>query len=63
MGIVLGLKNFNYMLEIDILGNYLQNFGGVPGLIFEGLGVQMTPRRPAGYDIVFSSDRPNLEEL
>ena len=46
MGIVLRLKNFNYKLEIDILRNYSQGNMGVRGVIFEGLGGQLTPRRP-----------------
>ena len=34
------MKKFNYMLEIDILGNSSQNFFGVPRGAFLGLGVQ-----------------------
>ena len=33
------------MLEIDILRNSSQNLLGVLGVILEGLGVQMMPRR------------------
>ena len=57
MGIILRWRNFNYMLEIDILGNYfLNNLGVLRGDFFfffgggggGGLGVQKTLRRPAG---------------
>ena len=49
MGIILRWKNLNYMLEIDILRNDAQKCLCVLSrCIFEGLGVQMMPRRPAG---------------
>ena len=38
------------MLEIDILRNSSQNIVGVLKGDFWGLGVQKTPRRPAGWD-------------
>ena len=50
MGIKLRWKKFNYMLEIDIFRNYLQSNWVSWGVIFEGFGVQMTPRCPAGWD-------------
>ena len=46
LGIVLRLKNFNYMLEMDILRNQSQNIWVSTGVILEGLGIQMTPRHP-----------------
>ena len=39
-----------YVLEIDILKIALEKIWMSWGVIFEGLGIQMTPRRPAGYD-------------
>ena len=47
MGILLRWKNFNYMLEIDILRND-SHISGFPEVIFEGLGVLKTPRRHSG---------------
>ena len=47
-GYYIEVIKFNYMLEIDIERNSSQIFWGVLGVIFEGLGVQMMPRRPAG---------------
>ena len=42
--IILKWKNFNYMLEIHILGNDSEKYLGVLKVIFEGLGVQKTIR-------------------
>ena len=42
------LKNFNYMLEIDILRNDSHKYLVVRGVIFEGFGGQKMPRCPAG---------------
>ena len=36
------------LLEIDILRNYSHKKMGVLGVIFEGLGLQMTSTHPAG---------------
>ena len=47
MVIVLRWKNFNSMLEINILRNSSQNLLGVLKGDYEGLGVQMAPRCPA----------------
>ena len=48
MGIILRWRNINKMLEIDNLRNDSQKYLGVLEFFFEGLGVQMTPRCPAG---------------
>ena len=42
------VEKFNNMLEIDIFRNSSQRSLGVLRDGFEGLGVQMTPRGPAG---------------
>ena len=47
------LKKTNYVLEIDYYSNYskiTKKIFGCP-LIFESLGVQMTPRHSAGSDL------------
>ena len=48
MGNYIEAKKINYMLEIDILVNFSQKNLGVLRGDFEGLGVKMTPRCPAG---------------
>ena len=71
MAIILRWKNFNYMLAIDIMRNYIPNNVGVlrgdnlrvlrgknVGVLrgnFGGWGIQKTPRRPAGLDWVTKS--------
>ena len=47
MEIILKWKKFSNMLEIDILIIYTQTNFGFLGGDFEGLGVQMVPRRSA----------------
>ena len=42
------VKKTNYLLEIDILIDSVQTILGALKGDFEGLCVQMTPRRPAG---------------
>ena len=52
MGIILRWKNFNYMLEIDILRNESHKYECPEGVFWVSkrvLGVQKTTRRPAGY--------------
>ena len=46
--IVLRWEKSKYMLKIKILRNYSLNILGLLGVIFEGLGVKMMPRHPAG---------------
>ena len=48
MGSILRGKQFNNTIENDILRNSSQIIGVSWKVIFEGLGVQMTPRHPAG---------------